>query len=398
MTVGWPARWTGQLSPELRFVAGCCAGPQTAPPTESLDWPLILRLTERHRVAGLVHRALRDLPPGIVPEVAARTITRRAAHLARRNLAQLAEVVRLDRAFAAAGIRVAVLKGATLALLLHGDPTLRHAKDIDLLVPLDSAAGAAALLEAQGYRRVVPAPTVGPDRMARWQQRAKNMSYRHPDSGLEIELHWRLFDHPWMIGRTPPPDAWVTVPVSSALALHTLAPDDLLTYLLGHGALHGWFRLKWLADLATLLHGHSPDEIEAVLCHAEAQGLGRAAGQGLILSALFWPIALPERLSRAAQAPTPVARLVGAALACLTDLEEPTRRPFGPTRINLLHYRLGTGWRNRWVILRGQIDSAEDWAALPLPRRLDWLYLVLRGPLWLARLLRRRDARSARSG
>lgn len=361
----------------------------------------MLRLVERHRVAGLVAPALAGLA---VPERCRAAIARHAARIARHNLALAAEAVRLTRRLADAGIPAACLKGATLAQIAHGSLALRHAKDIDLLVPAEAAPRVAALLEAEGYRRTLPAPRVGPDRLAAWCRRAKNFSHHHAATGIEVELHWRLLDDPGQFGAAPPPEAWVAVPIGDGLSLHTLARDDLLIYLLGHGAHHGWFRLKWLADIATLAAGLSVADLAALLERAEGRGVGRAAAQGLVLAALLWPRDLPEGLVEAAGRGA-LRRLIGLGLAALCDEAEPSRRAFGPTRIRLGHYWLAPGWRSRWSVLLGQIDSAEDWAMLRLPRGLGWLYPALRLPLWLSRLMRRRaatgsgaaDSRSGRS-
>ena len=142
------------ISDELRLLLACSAWPPS--PDRSMDirraahpgidWPRFLQLVERHRVVGMVQDAL--VKAGIEPPPAiARRISEPAHALARRNLALAAETLRLQRVFDTAGIPAAFVKGITLAMLVHGNPALRHSKDIDLLVDEVNAEAAHALIE-----------------------------------------------------------------------------------------------------------------------------------------------------------------------------------------------------------------------------------------------------------
>ena len=82
---------------------------------ESLDWAAILDMARYHGVAPLLYRNLSTLCPDLVPAESLTQLRQRtqAGALLNRSLAQ--ELVGLCEAFAARGVPVTPIKGATLA-------------------------------------------------------------------------------------------------------------------------------------------------------------------------------------------------------------------------------------------------------------------------------------------
>jgi len=102
----------------------------------------------------------------------------------------------------------------------------------------------------------------------------------------------------------------------------------LFAYLAVHGASSAWFRLKWIADFAGLLHGRAAGEIARLYLASQNLGAGRAAGQALLLAdALFGTLtelpALRDQIAR----DRATRRLFRAALGLLSgEPREPTQR------------------------------------------------------------------------
>ncbi len=116
-------------------------------------WDALVRGARRHRVAAAVLRGLQACGTPHLPDDIANRLRMLSVANARRSLAQVAELRRLAQLFAAAGVRVLVLKGAALAAQLYGDAGARVARDIDLLVDPDQFACAQDVLAAAGYRQ-----------------------------------------------------------------------------------------------------------------------------------------------------------------------------------------------------------------------------------------------------
>ncbi|HEX8262262.1 MAG TPA: nucleotidyltransferase family protein, partial [Allosphingosinicella sp.] len=126
------------LPPEFQLVAACCRWPPSPERDEavraaaaSVDWPLVLRIAERHRVEGLVWNALlRSQAP--VPAEAAGHLQAAAARIARQNLVLTGESLRLSGLLEQAGVRHLFVKGVTLGVLAYGSIGPKMGWDIDL--------------------------------------------------------------------------------------------------------------------------------------------------------------------------------------------------------------------------------------------------------------------------
>lgn len=347
-----------------------------------------IRIAQRHRVAGLVERALRRA--GIaLPRDANSRLRQLASAGAMQAMALSVESLRLQRLFADHGIHVLFLKGAALAVLAYGDLTVRHAKDIDLLVPLAAALQAMDVLTASGYRPTFDLAAVPPDRRTLWFRYAKSMDWTHSGTGAQLELHWRMTDLP-LLG-----DAFVTaqsqvVTLARGHTLQTLEPDALLAYLCVHGAMHGWMRLKWLADVHALLPR------EAAACEDTYRRLlqlraGRAAGQALLLCHDLFQLPLPSGLLRELEAKPVLQLLRRAALHLLQrggETAEVEHLAFGTTSVYLSRVLLGRGAGQVAGELRTWGFRPDELLTSRLPRPLFFLFPLVRLSNWLRDRLR----------
>src|SRR5262249_46491178 len=155
----------------------------------------------------------------------------------------------LQRLFDDADVPVLFVKGVTLSVLAFGNLNLRSGKDIDLLVKYETVPTATALILRAGYRRFDPPAEISDEKLRLLMPLRKDLGFIHEATGLQIELHWRLFLNPHAMGETTFMAASRIVPLAGAAGLRTLGDEDLFAYLCMHGALHWWYRLKWLADI-----------------------------------------------------------------------------------------------------------------------------------------------------
>lgn len=145
----------------------------------------------------------------------------------------------------AAAVPFLVLKGAALGPALYGEPALRHAHDIDLLVPPEEAERAAVAAAAADFH---PMPPPHPDTAtADWA-----LLLQHP-SGLPLQLLRRLFRVSHY--RSDWDSLWERSEPSAALAgAATLSPADHLLHACGHAAYcPGRSSLLWACDAYLLI-------------------------------------------------------------------------------------------------------------------------------------------------
>lgn len=122
----------------------------------------LLAAAEDEGVAAILEARLRaEGGWGALPAAQREELQAHVRGLAAQWLLRAEELRRIERALAAAGLRVLLLKGSALALWLYPQPFLRMGGDIDLLLEsADATTRAAELLSALGYARAFePADT-----------------------------------------------------------------------------------------------------------------------------------------------------------------------------------------------------------------------------------------------
>ncbi|MCW3845629.1 nucleotidyltransferase family protein [Sphingomonas sp. LB-2] len=384
-------------SPEFRLVCAACRWPREIRDAAvrdavvpGLDWELVARIVRRQRVAGLVADALRSakIEP---PEGVAQWLDEQASRIARQNLAAVAETKRLGAILDAAGIDWITFKGLPLAIQAYGTLTIKMANDIDILVAAADCGRACGLLREAGYARFSPGAEVSDDQVAAWMRVSKESGWRHPVTGLIVELHGRLMANPALL-----PQAVLSAPrrrveIVKGMAVPTMGDALLYPYLFAHGAHHGWFRVKWLADVAALLVHEGPEGAEARYREARAAGVGRCAAQALLLAHRLLGLPLAPRFVAELERDPVHRRLLTVALGCMggdfeaREHESPYARTMLPVLLAGLLLRRGIGYK--WSELSALAANPVDRANNRLPRGLGFLYPVLGGMRWSRRML-----------
>ena len=388
------------LPPAFRLACACCVWPPSRArddavraAAEGVDWARFLRVLARQRVSGLAHSALRAAGVTPPPEIEA-VLARSAQAVAVRALALAAEAVRLQALLEASGVPALFVKGAALAQLAYAGQSLKHSRDIDVLVAPANAERAFALLEQEGYRAVVPKGSLTAAERKIVFRLHKDLELYKPERRLSVELHWRLIDNPVLLEAVDAGSASQPVSVAGG-RLSTLADASLFAYLVTHGATHCWFRLKWLADLNAWLAGKSDDEVQRFYAMAETLGVEACAGQALLLCQRLLGYGIPAAIRPQLQR-RKLRGMLAAALDAMIGPDgetELSQRPFGSFRLLAPQFSRGRGMRFLWAQCRLLIDSLDDKLDYPMPPVLNFIYPVLRLPFWLLRVRRRRRPR-----
>lgn len=348
------------------------------------DWNAFVVGAERHRVVALMLEALKTVPEDAVPPAVLAALLRRNRRNILRGLVQIAELVRLLRAFKARSINMLVLKGVVLSQHLYGDPFRRGVGDMDLLVERGDFFAAHDLLIENGYVRQDSLSTRQPPE--RLVALMKDCAYVHAN-GQVVELHLQL-------GESGDCDAWDFPALwrerreirLQGYTLPTLPDSVLAPYLLTHGAWHCWDRLCWLADLAVLFRDQ--DTRDQALAACARLGRQNEAAHADALIGLWLG-------QKAGEAMTPsMRRFVRAFFSGRRWLERP-RRGTGAWMGLELRQRVwamrSNDWRHNLAAISRAWRNPVDEAVIPLPASLSFLYPWLRPVGWVLRNFIRRD-------
>jgi hypothetical protein len=271
-----------------------------------INWDAFVRKSVQQGVAPLIYRNLRSLR-GLVPGKALddlRSVFYRNAlrneRLYRTASAFFHEIQRF-------GLRVAVTKGARLALTLYPDRGLRAFADIDLFVHPEDWPALQKILDEKGFE-------ANSARQNRLDPRNRSLHwtfspyYRLGD--LLIELHFAYLGlHLPFLSED---DLWASAGTAKNgdVEIPVLSPEYELCYLCLHALQHSYSRLVWLTDIAEhASRGNVDWDRAAGICRDE--GITAGVRHGLDLVNALWPGTLPEDIPARFRVTPLEARLLG---------------------------------------------------------------------------------------
>jgi hypothetical protein len=268
-------------------------------------------------------------------------------------------------------VRVATFKGATTAIILHGDLAAREYNDIDVIVPLAQVDKAQDVLESIGYR--------GPfdDRRFRRAFLAYQRQYmfRHPVQPT-VDLHWAFtgshLPFPLDIGEIWPTLATLRIGPRQVPAV---SGADLALLLAGHGTKEGWLSLGWVCDFAQLIERRRDLDWVEIHRRAHRRGCGDSILLACSMADRLLNIAVPAALAQRLAARVRVGDL---AAALVDDLRQGL--PASQQRDDLADLILcdRPADKVRAVVKLALTPTPRDHAGLPLPPALWPLYRLTR--------------------
>jgi len=300
-----------------------------------------------------------------------------------RNQKQVRVLHKLSELLGHANIPFLCLKGPVLSQSLFGNTNARSSNDLDILVDFkDLYTLHEALIEA-GYKRIFPAHDLTPIQTKVFY--ARDCVTKYDIDGVLLEVHWRLFENPYLMDSPFKSLLKYSQPVSiEGTTFKQPGQTDLLLYLISHGAKHQWIQLKWLYDIHAFLKNTSYD-LDEIHTQAEQSGLED------ILHASFYLCShlFGTQDNYLTHAPRPLSKhqrlLLDSFLSSIIETTPPFQ--FSRKRINacifLRQLHLKKDWHYRFRLLIRWAVNTEDWHTCPLPDYLFPLYPLIRPYLWL---------------
>lgn len=327
-----------------------------------------------HHVDGLLLHGAARAAPGTVAaplQALAAMLRERQATVVRRSMRQFAELRRLAASLGERRTPFLVLKGLPLAQRLYGDPFIREAADIDLLVAPEAFADAREAVLGTGFRAALTFPET-PARL-RWAQRVKKEE-TFVRRGIWLELHRRPLGNPYYL-ETPVAELYerrTTVAIGPD-RYPTLGLEDDLVYMMCHGVGHGWQRLKWLCDVALCLERGDQSTLARAAERCDRAGISAVWGSSLAACRALG-VVLPDAGATAGWRANAIARMLPEIWR--TGRWPPFWRKV-PLRAALKpNLRFAAHEFARLMVV------PDDWKRVDLPDQLFFVYFLLRPWLW----------------
>ncbi|MFJ7509868.1 nucleotidyltransferase family protein [Peribacillus simplex] len=376
----------------------------------NIDWELFLQLAEHHRVIPLIYSKLKKINHKGIPSYVTQTLHKEYKKNTFHMLNFSGEMELVSKLFTENQIRLLFLKGPVIAFDLYGDISLRTSKDLDILIQKKDLTKAEMLLLNFGYVREEVS-----DNFDEWKWMNHHVTFFHPQKKVEIEIHWRLHPPPTKVPSFN--ELWNRKRISplTSYPVYFFGKEDLFLYLIAHGAKHGWFRLRWLADIDKIIrNGIISEKDNLILRKYQNQHLGGQAqvliGQTLLLTSSLLKTPIHEQMQ-----PLRVEKRSGklAQLAIFYIIEKGQvyikKSKDSCSNYSEFHsLSIKSNLQNSFIINRYLFSiksklqkfifvikllfpSSADVETLRLPKPLYFLYLPLRPFLWFWRKIRKSD-------
>jgi Uncharacterised nucleotidyltransferase len=238
---------------------------------------------DRHRCGPLLQLASQA---GAQTEDAAKAIlSEHWSDNRRQHLRNLVSTERVAGALARAAIPALIFKGAPLARALYPDPLWRHCGDVDVLVPARLMVEALKALTEAGFRSEDSLFSLPPTIQHFVLAITRDVPVDDSWTQSHVEVHSRfLFSKRLSQFLADRDHTMRPQPIAPDGSLAAPAMDvGLALYLILHGCISGWCRLKWLIDLIPLLETLGPKGRQSLADDAERSRTAVAVKASLVL-------------------------------------------------------------------------------------------------------------------
>lgn len=354
------------------------------------DWEFFLQLAIHHRVYPLIYSKLKNADERFIPKDVIENLYRYYKKNTINMLFLSGEMENLSELFSVNQIRLLFLKGPVIAFDIYGDISLRTSKDLDILVQKTDLNIVEELLLSYGYTREELQDKVEKSR--------HHITYFHPQKKIEIEIHWRL---------NPPPmkepsfnELWNRKRVSTLTThqVYLLGEEDLFLFLISHGSRHGWFRLRWLADIDQIVQNKvNSSKNSFSLKTYQHQHLGGKADllieHALILASVLMSTPINKDIHSLDEGKRS-RKLAHLAIKFILEHGPKSKKnqPFSiktnlQSAFNIFHYEFSIKSNLQKFIYLMELfkPSTADTQTLKLPKSLHFLYYPLHPFLWFWR-------------
>jgi hypothetical protein len=361
-------------------ISGCLS--QQPDPAE------LVRLAQQHRIVPLVCHCLEAVEDDPVRHKVLAALQPIRNQIVCRNLFLAGELGGILRLLASHGIPALTFKGAALALSAYGGLALRQFSDLDLLVRPRDFCRAKNLLLQHGHRPAFPTSSDKESRFLaglsgrREEAYLRSVSEYHliRDRGaVDVDLHQHLTDCSFCFGLDLD-SVWARLQDAgrTRAGWAAMSPEDLLLILCVHGAKDCWERLDRMCDVSECLRAHPDLDWDCLLAEAGKTGTRRILLLGVGLAHDLLARGIPAEVQDRIAADRAVQDLL-RAVAGRWSMHGPETPPLTKVQREYFHQRVSERWRDRvHFALHRLAPTVGDWAFVPLPPALHFLYYFIR--------------------
>ena len=343
-----------------------------------LNWPLVLDLAAKHRVAPLLHAYL-ERHQISVPGAVRDSLKAHVNEQALANLFQTKELIKVVRQLNEAGVEAMPFKGPALGYYLYNNLSIRPFSDLDILIHRHQFDEVKAVLRANGYH---PFRKLNQEEEKKFLATKMGFEFVRADKQAVIEVHWSFLNtvHAFKLSEK---EVWKNSQEMDLIGypVKMFSPAHLIVYLCAHGSKSLWTRLRWICDVAELMKKHTDEAFwNATFQVATTSKSHRMLSIGLLLAHELLGAPLPQAHLKTIFSDRRAVHLSKQVNAALWDPSAEDTHAVDPVTFHLEMH--GHIWdRIPYYLHLFQIWSVptnKDKAFVRLPRYLDFLYVLIK--------------------
>lgn len=369
-------------SPEMRLLLAC-ARAYTAHSDESVivstsevDWSCFLTLVRDHHLVPCVRKAITqhwvhaDAPAWVNDEL--RKLRQRIAAV---NTRLSHHLVQIERAMRTADVICVAIKGPVLAVQTCGSISARQFGDLDFIVSSDAFAKADQVLRTLGYCCRDSEWLLQPHMIARSLREALYVGR----NAVYLDVHPVLVSHGAANRRQTRRmlKSAIEIEIEDMGPVLTFPPIEHALLLCMNGAKEMWEKLSDLVDLARLVEQFNQAEWECFLREAREMHQRRAVCVGLLLLKDVLVVELPMSVNEALARDTTAHGLASRAATRLLSGASMRQNGFMEGHFEI-SCRDNVRDRLRAICRYAMTPGRGDYAAIRMPRMLEWVYYLVR--------------------
>lgn len=347
-----------------------------------LDWSLLLRMADLHRLSLLLFRNLQlvacnDIPGQVMEDLHRAAITASAGNLFfTANLHQIIVLCNSNN------IQAISFKGPALSQAAYADINLRSFSDLDVLVAEEDAFKARNLLIANGYSCETQ---MADDTEEDFLRKENCFAMVNSSNNINIDLHWEL------TGRYSLVPLCLEDIIARAAAIKlvgwqipTLSVEDNIVCLCIHSSKHCWQPLEGINSISELIRNTRKINWSTVFEQSRHLRAHRIVLLGLLLCHLLFDLELPSLVMAELNADKRLIKHGEKILRRLTLDPAMQAQDDYSCRFSTLHTCIRDSFPDSVKHLcrfLGRIlfrPTAKDREAWPLPASLTFLYYLYR--------------------
>jgi len=246
------------------------------------------------------------------------------------------------------------------------------------------------MLLAQGFEKKSSGISLTPRQTKVYLKKFHHCVYLHPERRTCVELHWKIHQIDLKLTPFSQGKALSGVEIGGCV-VPVLPNEEWLFYLMVHGSIHKWCRLRWLIDVERFLKC-ADINWDKLMRLAEGSGMNLIVYQTMLLLHRFFHQDFPDNLFQDALQDKKAVRLADEITYYLsrqfgkkaTDTVPSYWRNFIDT--HGYRFRMQNGWKNKCSYIHSLIQPIErDFQICALPDPLYPLYYFIRPMTWFMR-------------